>query len=169
MGDVDWITPFPTPTGDEATDDDATTADDNVTDDNVTAADDNVTGDDATAGATDDVTTSNDDEESDDISFADDRTDDKYGPTSGTKTNKPYHSKASKNDVASGKTHKHPYDNWSYDDGQHDSVSGKSSKASGKSSKAFGKSSKGSEYRDYDSNVEEDYKRASTYNGENVR
>ena len=180
MGNVDWITPFPTPTGDDVVtgDDDAATS----TDDEDTF-DDVIIGDDATAGGgTDDTNTANDDRESDDfISNKDDDNatddDDGYGPSKSTKTNKPYYPSKESNDVTSGgKTHKPPNDNWSYDDGQHDSVSGKSAKAfgkSGKNGKAFGKSSKGSQYGD--DGVEEYSRREprlfseTSHNGENVR
>jgi hypothetical protein len=142
---VDWVTPFPTPSGGQEGTDDTSFG-----------------GTDDTAGST-----------NDDIDESDDGNTDDYGPPSSsksTKTNKPYHRPEGYIDVAAGgKTHKHPYDNWSHDEG---SKSAKAFGKSGKNGKAFGKSLKGGGNSIDD---DDDYPHAprlfseSSHNGENVR
>lgn len=159
-GNVDWMTPFPTP-GNEGgsddkvsgTDDIAGTTNDDVDDDNNTGS-----GDDTSADGTDDASDSSDE----------------YGPPSNksAKTNKPYYRPKGYQDVApGGKTNKHPYDSWSQDGG---SKSAKAFGKSGNSGKSTGKSLKGgSGYIDHRS--DDDYPRdprlfsESSHNGENVR
>lgn len=178
-GNVDWVTPFPTPSGSQDdTDDKASGTDDKAsgTDDtSFGGTDDKVSGTDDTAGSINDDVDQSDDF---DAGSDDSDTDDHYGPPSsiGTKTNKPYHKPGGYIDVApGGKTHKHPYDNLSYDGGLVPE-GGKSAKAfgkSGKNGKAFGKSLKASGSID-EVEEDDDYHATrlfseSVHNGENVR
>jgi hypothetical protein len=172
-GNVDWVTPFPTPSGDQEGSDDASFGgtDDTAgsTNDDEDESDDRNTDDYGSFGGTDDTAGSTNDDEDE----SDDGNTDDYGPPSSsksTKTNKPYHRPEGYIDVAlGGKTHKHPYDNWSHDEG---SKSAKAFGKSGKNGKAFGKSLKGGGNSIDD---DDDYPHAprlfseSSHNGENVR
>jgi hypothetical protein len=172
------VTPFPTPSGgQDDTDDKASGTDDKAsgTDDTSFGGTDDFSGTDDTAGSINDDIDQLDDL---DAGSDDSDTDDHYGPPSsiGTKTNKPYHKPEGYIDVApGGKTHKHPYDNLSYDGGLVPE-GGKSAKAfgkSGKNGKAFGKSLKASGSID-EVEEDDDYHATrlfseSVHNGENVR